>query len=428
MLAGFCAAVFIGDYFLAKRAALRDSAEFLIGVAGFGLAHFLWTVGQLRETRPDGRVFFAVALPLLLFVSARLGAPILKPAGQWAVGIYSVLTALSFATALASRRAIYFAGIGLLFFSDMMIGGGFLGATACNSLIRPTFLASEFLLLASLLWQGEWCFPCKFTGTRLWMIVGGVAAFTCFIVAAIRYPGGGYNPFRQVLSALGRSEVGKVGFPSCHWWFIAGMTLSAVTVAGVWTRLARITKGWRRHAFGWGGALNTAGLIALALVPENIEVDIHNIGCFIAVGGGVGILAARLRKGGDLVWACWLLSVVVFFCICLNVEAIPFDPWVTATQKVLILSFAVWTVWIAWRISPEVTSTSGTAWRPRPTQSSRRGPVRPKASPPSCSLSTSRCQRAGGSTEKRRCKPVQERKSLEMDQLRTWRLAGRTRK
>ena len=34
-----------------------------------------------------------------------------------------VLTALSLATALASRRAIYFAGICLLLFSDMMIGG-----------------------------------------------------------------------------------------------------------------------------------------------------------------------------------------------------------------------------------------------------------------------------------------------------------------
>ncbi len=45
---------------------------------------------------------------------------------------------------------------------------------------------------------------------------------------------------------------------------------------------------------------------------------------------------------------CWLAVVVVFFTICLNVDALPFDPWVTSTQKALIVSFAVWVGWLPW--------------------------------------------------------------------------------
>ena len=68
MLAGFAAAFFLGDLFLAVRAASTSSVEFLFGVGGFSLAQIFWTLGQLREAKPDGRVFVAVAVPLALFV------------------------------------------------------------------------------------------------------------------------------------------------------------------------------------------------------------------------------------------------------------------------------------------------------------------------------------------------------------------------
>ena len=68
MLAGFAAAFLIGDMFLAVRGAATTSVEFLYGVSGFSLAQTFWTTGQLREARPDARVFFAVALPLAAFV------------------------------------------------------------------------------------------------------------------------------------------------------------------------------------------------------------------------------------------------------------------------------------------------------------------------------------------------------------------------
>ena len=63
MLEGFAAAFLIGDMFLAVRGAATTSVEFLYGVAGFSLAQVFWTIGQLREARPDVRVFLAGGAP-----------------------------------------------------------------------------------------------------------------------------------------------------------------------------------------------------------------------------------------------------------------------------------------------------------------------------------------------------------------------------
>ena len=106
MLAGFVAAFLIGDMFLAVRGAYVRSPEFLYGVAGFSLAQILWTVGQLREAKPDCRIVFAAAVPLSIFVLCRLRPPVLLSAASAAVCIYSVLTAVSLATALATRRVL----------------------------------------------------------------------------------------------------------------------------------------------------------------------------------------------------------------------------------------------------------------------------------------------------------------------------------
>ena len=350
MLAGFTAAFLIGDMFLAVRGASVRSIEFLYGVAGFSLAQAFWTIGQLREARPDVRVFLAAAIPLAAFVLCRLAPPVLPAAATVAVCVYSVLTALSFATALATRRMLYICGIGLLLFSDLMIGGRFVKMPGCGVLIGPVYIAAEICLLASFIWNGEWRMPRGCIDIWRYALVGGVAAFTCFVVAALCYPGGGYNPFLQMLSALGESTVHKVVYPSCHHWFMAGMFLAAASVGGVWIRLTRLSAGWRRIAVGWGGAVNVAGLLTIALVPFDVCGDVHNIACNLAVLGGVPILAARFRRGADLAWTGWFLALVVFFIVCLEAKAIPFSPWVTATQKVLIVSFAAWSGWIAWKM------------------------------------------------------------------------------
>lgn len=359
MLAGFAAAFLIGDMFLAVRGAATTSVEFLYGVAGFSLAQMLWTIGQLREARPDIRVFFAAAVPLSLFVLCRLHPPVLPAAANAAVCVYSALTALSFATALATRRVFYICGIGLLLFSDLMIGGGLLHMHGCNTLIGPTYIAAEVCLLVSFFWNGEWRIAPRQIGIRWYALTLGVAGFACFFVAMTLYPGGGYNPLTYMLSALGRSKVHKIVYPSCHYLFMAGMFLSAASVAGVWTRLVRrIGGGWRRALVGWGGAVNVAGLCTIALVPENVDVTIHNAGCYLATFGGAAILVARFRKGIDLIWTIWFVVLVIVFALCLDLRSIPFSPYVTTTQKLLIVSFAVWAGWIAWQMGGKTVGDS----------------------------------------------------------------------
>ena len=351
MLAGFAAAFLIGDMLLYVREAQPSSAEYLFGVVGYALAHLFWMVGQFREARPKGRIFLSVAIPLVVFVFVRLRPPVLPPAAWIAACVYSALTAVSFSTALATRRVFYILGIGLLLFSDMMIGGGLQGASCCNWLIRPTYIASEMCIFASFLWgDREWRILFERIDIFSFAVVGGLLSFGCFLVAALNYPGGGYNPFMQMLSSLGQVVANDIDYPSCHFWFIAGMVLAAVSVSRVWAGLAALNGGWRRIAIGWGGAVNVAGLLSIALVPFDVNGDMHNIACNLAVVGGVPILAARFRKGSDLVWTCWLLALVAFFAICVWVKSIPFRPWVTATQKALIVSFAVWSGWLAWRM------------------------------------------------------------------------------
>ena len=351
MLAGFAAAFLIGDMFLAVREAATTSFEFLYGVAGFSLAQLFWTIGQLHEARPDARVFLAAAFPLAAFVLCRLHPPVLPAAATGAVCVYSVLTALSLATALATRRVFYICGIWLLLFSDLMIGGGLVRMPGCNAMIGPVYIAAEACLLVSFFWGGEWRVARERIGIRWSALTLGAVGFACFFVAMSLYPGGGYNPLLKMLSALGESKVRGVAYPTCHRWFVAGMFLSAASVAGVWVRLVRmIGGGWRSVLVGWGGAMNVAGLCTIALVPFDVNGTVHNVGCYLATFGGAAILFALFRKGADLAWTVWFVVLVIVFVLCLDLKAIPFSPYVTTTQKFLIVSFAVWAAWLAWRM------------------------------------------------------------------------------
>jgi len=62
----------------------------------------------------------------------------------------------------------------------------------------------------------------------------------------------------------------------------------------------------------------------------------------LATSGGALILIARFRKGPDLAWTCWLVLLVIVFALCIDLDAIPFSPYVTTEQKLLIVSFAAW--------------------------------------------------------------------------------------
>ena len=184
-------------------------------------------------------------------------------------------------------------------------------------------------------------------------VLYGTAAFAAFVLAAVAYPGGGYNPLMKMLSALGRTEVRTVPYPLCHYLFMAGLLLAAVATANVWANLVRRRPGGGRGVLlEWGTALNVAGLCTILLVPENVNMTFHNAGCHLAAVGGAGVLFARDCPGRDRAWTCALLGIVSFFGLCLllhDADVVPFAPWVTATQKLLIVSFALWAGDIAWR-------------------------------------------------------------------------------
>ena len=351
MLAGFAAA-FAGDWFLAIKGSPPKSVGFLQGVLCFSLAQACWLVGQLREVCPDGRRAMALAVPLVAFAATRL-FPVLPITTGEAICLYAALTALAFDVAYATRRVFYATGIALLMLSDLLIGGGLLHAPGCAALAGPLYLAAEVALLVSFFAPREMRFDPSRRNPWPAALLYGSSGFLLFLLAAVCYPGGGYNPLMQMLSALGRTEVRMVPFPWCHYLFMGGMFLSALAVGATWAHLSRKgMRGGRGVLLACGAPLNVAGLCTIALIPENVCVDVHNLGCHLAALGGASVLLACDRRGVDRVWTCLLIAIVSAFGACLalhGAKVLPFSPWVTTSQKLLIVSFAIWAGHIAWR-------------------------------------------------------------------------------
>ena len=349
MLLGFVAAFGIGDVFLAFRAAPSSSVEFLYGVVGFSLAQTLWTVGQLREAHPEWRIMAATGIPLVTFAFGRL-LPVLPVMTSFAVCAYAFLTALSLSAAIATRRVFYACGIGLLLISDLLIGGRLLHSPGCGVLTGITYIAAEICLLISFFAKDERRFD--FTMHNVWPIglICGTAAFVCFFIGALCWPGGGYNPFMRMLSSLGRTEVKGICYPLCHYLFMAGMGLAAIGIASTfWNAYAQFS-GWRRCFARWGVVANIAGLITIALIPENVNQTFHNAGCWLAAGGGGMILFARDRRGLNRFWTCLLTAVCSLFTAFIvlhGIGVLPFAPWFPTMQKILIVLFALWTGTVA---------------------------------------------------------------------------------
>ncbi len=187
------------------------------------------------------------------------------------------------------------------------------------------------------------CFGMALNGT----ICFGGLAFASFILAALSWPGGGYNPLTRMLSALGRTTVRGVEGPWCHFIFMAAMFFAALGVAAAFTPDLLQMKGWRRRAAGWGLALNAAGLVVIALVPENTTMIGHNAGCWSATLGGILLLVAHDKPGRDRIWTRILSTISAVFGLAVALHAAhvsPFVPWVTSLQKAVIVSFSLWTL------------------------------------------------------------------------------------
>ena len=181
---------------------------------------------------------------------------------------------------------------------------------------------------------------------RPFVVLTGLAALLSFVMAAMCWPGGGYNPCFKMLSALGRTEVDLVEYPWCYYFFIAGMFLSGASVV-LCSCCIRLCV--------WGAVLNAAGLVTISLVPENVNRLGHDVGCWIAVAGGSAMLFVWLRREQSravrIVWSLLLFLSMASLAIglfCHERYHTPFSPWVPTAQKLVILSFASWLLFMAY--------------------------------------------------------------------------------
>ena len=346
MLLGFAAA-FCGDWLLAVKCSPPKSAGFLGGIAAFACAHVLWAVAHMRMAMPDFRAFILAGVPLTLFSAVRV-APLLPKATGLAVVAYAAITAFDFSVAVATRRRLYVWGVALLGLSDVMIGMSLAHVPGCGTLTGPVYIAAEICLIASCIirdgYGANWS-NIRTGHVAIWTVFGSLLSFAAAMAV---YPGAAYNPFMQMLSVLGRTRTLMVDYPWCHYFFMLGMAISVAGIArmaaGIRTVPRFSAKGF--EIFRFGAALNAAGLATIALVPENVDMDIHNLGCWIAVMGGCFMLYASGRQGWrDTAWKSYLMCTVLALGVFSALHAMklaPFAPFVTTMQKVVILSFMAW--------------------------------------------------------------------------------------
>lgn len=348
MICGFAAAG-AGDWFLAIKASPVRSPGFLAGICCFAAAHLFWIAGQLKEARPDMRVFAAAAIPLLSFSCVRL-APTLPPGVSAAVVAYTAISAFSLSVAAGGRRLLYSLGILLLVLSDVMIAARMVRAPGWGWLVGPFYVAAELLLVVSCVRSHEPRLSQTQRPFGVTAAFGSVAA-AAFLSAMAMFPGGGYNPLMRMLSALGRTAVKGVSWPWCHYLFIVGMLASAIAASTALLSRRRLADGARLRVLEWGTSLNVAGLLTITAMPENVSMPFHNAGCWLAaIGGGMALFSLD-RRATSRAWTISLLAVVCVFCIVLALNAVrivPFSPAVPTVQKVLILSFAAWIVRLVW--------------------------------------------------------------------------------
>ncbi len=359
MLVGFAAA-FAGDWFLAIRGASRGTGEFLAGVAAFSLAQIFWMVAHVREARFDWRTAVALAIPLGSFFGVRL-RPVLDATMAVAIGGYALLSAVALSWALSTRRIWYSFGIALLLMSDLMIGNRWLGVPFAGSAVGPLYIAAQLSLWVSFFVKDEKRLDFRRGNPfsiGLWVAILSLLAF---LFAMVSFPGGDYNPRMRMLSALGRTEVRLVEYPLCHFLFTLGMFVSALGIARICAFLAG-TDFRSDPVFASGAAFNVAGLLTIAAVPENINVNVHNAGCWMAAIGGGIMLFSWLRTGqrGRSQFLRFVCPVLVLLsCLLMGLglilhecKVIGFAPWVPTAQKLLILSFVFWLLHVSRACSP----------------------------------------------------------------------------
>ena len=355
------AATMIGDYFLAVRGAPLHSDAFLCGAAGFSLAHLCWIAFLRRHAAWNPRLAFALTFSFGVLFAARVIPALPSHRLAWALSAYALLSILSVSFACGVHRLsrAWRYGLCALLFSDaMIVFGQILRVPHLSKAVGVTYLASLVLIAAAILRCGRAPRPSErlrqLRAAPRAVLWGGAAVMLLFLGAMALYPGKGYNPCMRMLSVLGRTRLNNIDYPACHYLFTAGLALSAWAAARFYPALACFVQGGRKKAgLLWGGALNAAGLLAIAFVPENVNGFYHNVGCFAAVGGGALVLilltvnqprplVGAAARWSWLVWCCVLVAVFEAFLLAHRFKLLPFAPYVPTCQKLLILTFSAW--------------------------------------------------------------------------------------
>ncbi len=355
MALGFAAA-FCGDGLLVFMNYGVRTTGFLFGVAAFSCAHVLWMAANRHGVRPEWRTLAVVLPPVmgLLAVRAAFRIPL---APLLAASAYAAVSAVSLAAAVGSRRVFYALGIGCLVVSDVFIVCGWIRAPFWHKLTGPVYILALICMAVSLFARDREPRFRDGGGKNPLPVVlaGGALCAGLFLAAMILCPGGGYNPLMRMLSYLGRTEIKGVYYPLCHYLFTLGMAAGAAATLYFAPHFRAETTTPRRNSIvGWGAAVCAGGLLLIACVPENVNMMGHNAGCWFAFLGGLAMLLALANTPPGRRALFCLLPVAGIFALAVVLHAlkvVPFSPAVPSTQKVVIVSFMLWQLTAAIRIS-----------------------------------------------------------------------------
>ena len=353
MLLGFAAA-FCGDWFLAIRQCGVRTPGFLCGVAAFTCAHVIWSAANWRESKVEWKTLPVILFPLCGFFLARVRGSIPDDVLR-AASAYAVVSAISLAVAVGTRRWFYAFGIGCLVLSDVFIACQWVRAPLWGLLIGPFYIAALLLVAAScVLDRREPRFVCGKGNPLPVTAVGGALSAGFFVWAMLVCPGGHYNPLSYMLSYLGRTMIRDVAYPLSHYLFCFGMVAGAAASLCFAPFFRSLAPGRvRKEVIGWGMAVCVGGLLLITMVPENENMAWHLSGCYLTMIGGIPMaFALAFDRMGKIVFA-WMALVATVFELVLFLDQwdiIPFSPYVPSAQKLIIVSFVLWQLVYAIRI------------------------------------------------------------------------------
>ena len=353
MTAGFVAAL-VGDWFLAIRGCDARTPGFLCGVTAFACAHLIWSAANWRESKVEWKTLPVVLFPLCGFFLARVRGNIPDDA-LLAVSAYAVVSAISLAIAVGTRRWFYAFGIGCLVLSDVFIACQWAHASFWGSLVGPFYIAALLLVATScVLGRREQRFVCGKGNPIPVTVVGGALSAGFFVWAMLVCPGGGYNPLTYMLSYLGRTTIKGVSYPLSHYLFCFGMSAGSAASLYFAPHFRSLAPGRvRREIVGWGMAVCVAGLLLIMFVPEDVNMVWHLNGCYLTMIGGIPMAVALACGRTGWIWLVVMATVAALFELVLfldKVDVIPFSPAVPTMQKCVIVSFVLWQLAYALRL------------------------------------------------------------------------------